>query len=174
MNKTILERRWFRLAVVLVAVATLAVLSARRPKLPGSLGGMAGKLHVGMSRDEAVIVMRNHYPRSERDLTTLLLSGRTRDGRRLSEWCSSVLDNMPSGDQIDYAEIIVDDDDYRRLIITFGPGGVVTELRLESDSIWEELRYGLAHGTGWSGWRSLTRERSQCFEHILRNFFDPD
>ena len=49
------KRRW---VAVVVAIIAVCVLVSRRPALPGSLGVMATELRVGMSRDEAVGVIR--------------------------------------------------------------------------------------------------------------------
>jgi hypothetical protein len=171
-NNTMLERRWFRLFVVLVVAATCVLYFARRPKLPNSTGIIAARVDVGMSYDDAISVLREHQPGGG---TLLYMRGRTHDGQEFGGYCGSAFHNLPPAHEVARAEITIDDDySGRELYITIEPRGVVTELRLESDSIWEELRYGLACGTGWSGWKSLVRDRSACFEYTLEHFFSAD
>jgi hypothetical protein len=148
------------LIALVVLAAIVGHLSSGRPKLPGSLGTVATQVRIGMSRDELATVIRDSQAaRKEYDLSRLYTRGVTRDGRSFGRYCDWSLSDVPSADQIAWAEFDVDDDWGRDLIITLGPGGVVTDLRLESDSIWEELRYALAPGTGWRGWPTLKKHR---------------
>jgi hypothetical protein len=132
---------------------------------------VAAEVNVGMSRDEFVALIRTCLHKgAANDCARLYVNGRTRAGQEFGSYCDWEFDKLPPADQVESAELNVDDDQGRDLIIALGPGGVVTELRLESDSVWQELRYTLARGTGWSGWRSLVRDRHQCFESIVREF----
>ncbi len=168
MIRTILKHRWFKRGLLLL-VLVACVLGSRRPKLPGSLGAIAAEVRVGMSRDEVVALMHIHRGWRDRDdLTYVNIRGNTGDGRSFSGSGVDVLDNLPPADQIACCELWIDDDDGLVLNITFGPGGMVTALRLESRSICQELRYSLASGTGWRGWPRVT-DRHQCFESVLRN-----
>src|SRR4051794_24960310 len=123
MGKTILERGWFRLLAVLLVMATFVLIASRRPKLPGSVGAMAARLRVGMPHDEAVAVVQARS--SNRDRAYWSLHGETRDGRKFSGVSEGLLDDLPPAHEIAWAEITVNDDDDRDLIITLGPGGVV-------------------------------------------------
>lgn len=148
---------------------------SRRPKLSGVLGAVAADVHVGMSRDELANLIRGSYAaRKSFDTPRLYTFGKRHDGRPLNSYFDWQLTELPPSEEIASGEFDVDDDRGRDLIITFGPGGTVTAVRLESDSIWEELRFGLAHGTGWSGWKSLVRERSACFAYTVEHFFSAD
>lgn len=172
MGKTLLERRWFRLTAVLIAGTLCAIYFANRPKFPNTTGHYAERIDVGMSYADAIAVLREQQ---SGDITFEYMKGRTRDGREFSGYGESAFHNLPPAHEIAWVEFnIMDDYTGRELYITIEQPGVVTELRLESDSIWEELRYGLARGTGWSGWKSLTRKRSACFEYTVEHFFSAD
>lgn len=52
-------------------------------------------------------------------------------------------DTFPPGDEVEWAELDIDDDYARDLLITFGPGGRVSDIRLKSCEGSEELRFAL-------------------------------
>jgi hypothetical protein len=168
------KRRWGKRVALLVLAYTAFFLAfgARRPDPPGALGAMAAELRVGMPGDEAAAVLRAHY-RAD-DLTAISLRGQTPDGAEFDGWGTTALDALPPAGHIAWAEMIVDDDRGRNLFVTLGPGGRVTALRLDSDSVMEEVRYWLARGTGWSGWRSVFRDHHACTESLARNFLSAE
>ena len=131
---------------VLAFVGVLASL----PELPGSMGVMAAELRVGMSRDEAVAVIRERYREREEkyDSPRIYAHGRTHDGREFNSYFDWAFEKLPPADQIAWAELDVDDDWCRDLMIRLGPGGVVSRIWLESHSNWEALRYNLSFRIG--------------------------
>lgn len=146
MSGTTRKRLWVRLAIFLVPAFTIVcVFGARQPELPGSLGVIATEVRVGMSQDEAAAVIRSAYfgRESRWDNPRIYANGRTHDGREFRSYFDWGFKEMPPADQIAWAELDVDDDRCRDLIITLGPGGVVSGIRLKSSSIWEEGRYAL-------------------------------
>ena len=165
------QRQWVKRVAVLSVIA-LCVLASHRPRLPNSTGAIAASVHVGMPYDDAISALRE----LERGSGTFLnMLGQTHDGREFSGYSASAFDNLPPPHKVAWVEFnIMDDYSGRELNITIEPRGGVTELRLESCSIWEELRFGLARGTGWSGWKSLFRKRSACFEYTVEHFFSAD
>jgi hypothetical protein len=165
------QRRWVKRGAV-VSVIALCVLASHRPRLPNSTGSIAACVHVGMPYDDAISALRE----LERGSGTFLnMSGQTHDGREFSGYSASAFDNLPPADKVAWTKFnIMDDYSGRELYITLEPREGVTELRLESCSVWEELRFGLARGTGWSGWKSLVRKRSACFEYSVEHFFSAD
>lgn len=146
MSGTTWKQRWCRRGALLVLTFTVVcVLGARQPELPGSLGVMATEVRVGMSQDEAAAAIRSAYFGRERrwDSPRIYANGRTHDGREFGSYFDWAFKELPPADQIAWAELDVDDDWGRDLIITLGPGGVVSGIRLKSFSIWEEGRYAL-------------------------------
>lgn len=144
------RKRWW--AAMVVVVIAVGVLASWPPALPGSLGIMAAELRVGMSRDKAVGVIRAAYAGRERDWDRprLYTDGRTQDGQQFGRYFDWEFAAFPPGDDIAWAELDVDDDWGRDLLITFGPGGRVSGLRLKSNEGWEELRFALSR---WVPWR---------------------
>lgn len=158
------KKRGLKWGALLLAV-TLCALAARRPKFPNATGQIAARLEVGMSYDNAIAVLREHEPGAG---VFLYLRGRTHDGHEFISSGWRAFHDLPPAHKVAWAEFnVMDDYSGRELYITIEPRAGATELRLESSSIWEELRYGLAYKTGWSGWKSLTRERHACFERFF-------
>ena len=118
-------------------------MASRRLELPGSLGVMAAELRVGMSRDQAIATIRAAYDGRDREWDGPLLYtyGRTHDELSFGKHCDWEFSDFAPADQIAWAELDIDDDDGRDLIVTFGPNGVVSGIRLESTSTWEKLRF---------------------------------
>lgn len=172
MGGTLLERRWFVLFMASVVVTVCAMHFANRPRLSNDTGIIAARIDVGMSYDNVVAVLREHERGGG---VYLYMNCRTHDGREFHGCYADALKNLPPTQELAWVEFnIMDDYSGRDLYITIESHKVVTELRLESVSIWEELRYGLALGTGWSGWKSLARERRACFECTMEHFFSAD
>lgn len=145
------KRRWVKRIAVL-SVIVLCVLASRRPKLPGVLGSVAADAHVGMSRDDvANLIRRSYAARESDDCPRLYTYGNRHNGQPLGAYFDWQLATLPPSEEIASGEFDVDDDQGRDLIISFGPGGTVTAVRLKSDSLWEQLRHNLARGTGWGG-----------------------
>ncbi|WP_171473734.1 hypothetical protein [Frigoriglobus tundricola] len=134
------------MVTALAMIAAVGILGSRRPELPGSLGVVCAELRVGMSQEEAVARIRAAYLSRERgwDNPRLYADGRTHDGRKFGHYFDWDFTDFPPADQVAWAEVDFDDDDSRDLIVTFGPGGVVSGIHFRSDSIWEEWRFALA------------------------------
>jgi hypothetical protein len=141
--------RWGRRAALLVPVLAVVGVLGSPPELPGTMGVMSAELRVGMSRDKAVDVVRERYREGTWDdrPARIYVRGRTHDGREISSFCDWEFEKLPPADQIEWAELDVDDD-WRDLIIRLGPGGVVSRIWLESHSNWEALRYNLSFRIG--------------------------
>ncbi len=146
MSEIARKRKWVkRVALLLLAAAVMCTLGSQRPRLPGSLGVIAAQVRVGMSQDEAIALIRTSYQeRPKYDIPRLYADGRTHDERSFGRYFDWAFDDFPPADQVAWAELDIDDDNGRDLIVTFGPGGVVTSVRLKSDSAWEEWRYNLS------------------------------
>lgn len=142
MSASARKRRW---ATALVALIAVGVLASRRPALPGSLGVMAAEVRVGMSRDEAIAVIRTAYAGRDRewDNPRLYTDGRTRDGQPFGRYFDWDFAAFPPANEVEWAELDIDDDRARDLLITFGPGGRVSDVRLKSCEGGEELRFAL-------------------------------
>ncbi|QJW97617.1 hypothetical protein FTUN_5192 [Frigoriglobus tundricola] len=138
------KRRVLKPGLLLLLATAVCLQASRRPKLPYSLGAIAAQVGVGMSQDDVVALIRRCETEA-RDGNCKALAGVTRDGRSFEGYVDSALTNLPPADQVAEARLTLDDDRNRALIILLGPGGVVTDVRLESHSTWEEVRFSLAN-----------------------------
>jgi hypothetical protein len=86
-----------------------------------------------MSQDEALASIQGC---GTDDLDTYYFNGVTLDGRPFSGCCD--LEKLPSANQVARGELEVDDEHGRELVVTLGPGGVVSDVRLHSPHRWEE------------------------------------
>lgn len=129
MRRTALKRQWVALILILVLTAGVGWLGGRRVPLPGALGRVAAGVRVGMPQAEVVALIQSS---GSDNLDTYYVRGATRDGRPFSCCCGVGFDRLPTAEAVAWGELELDDEQGRELVITLGPGGVVSSVRLHS------------------------------------------
>jgi len=135
-------RRWYwALAAGLLLMAAFGILLLLRPAaISGVVGAASARIRVGMSQDEAVAMIQGS---GTDGLDTYYFRGATRDGRRFSGCCG--FEGLPPAAQVAWGALEVDDEYGRELVVTLGPGGVVSDVRVRSPHWWEKCYHAFCN-----------------------------